>query len=104
MVGICDFSASTVTNETLYLLSDIVDYSYVRNSMQSVLRLLPKPNSSKYQIFNKIYYLPVKTKNFSRIGIYIKNKNLRFVSSLTGVVELTLHLRKKRRKKLSINI
>ena len=33
-VGTCDFFASTVTNETLYLFSDIVDYSYVRNSMQ----------------------------------------------------------------------
>ena len=28
-VEICDFHASTVTNETLYLFSDIVDYSYV---------------------------------------------------------------------------
>ena len=56
-------------NETLYLLSDIVDYSYVRNSMQGVLRLLPQTNSNKSQIFNKIYYLPVKNKTFSRIGI-----------------------------------
>ena len=31
-VGICNFHASTVTNETVYLFSDIVDYSYVRNS------------------------------------------------------------------------
>ena len=95
-VGICDFHASTVTNETLYLFSDIADYSYIRNSMQGIIRLLPQSNSNKYQLFNKIYCLPVKTKNFSRIVIYIKNKNLHFASSLTGVVELTLHLRRKR--------
>ena len=41
-VGICHFYASTVTNETLYLFSDIVDYSYVRDSMQGILRLLPQ--------------------------------------------------------------
>ena len=35
-VGVCDFYVSTVTNETLYLFSDIVDYSYVRNSMQGI--------------------------------------------------------------------
>ena len=53
----------TVTNETLYLFSDIVDYSYVRNSMQGVLRLLPQTNSNKYQLFNKftIYLLKIKT-------------------------------------------
>ena len=99
-VGICDFHATTVTNETLYLFSDIVDYSYVRNSMQGIIRLLPQSNSNKYQLFNEIYYFPVKNKNFSRIGIYIKNKNLHFATSLTGVVELTLHLRRKRRSKL----
>ena len=101
-VGICDFHASTVTNETLYLFTDIVDYSYVRNSMQGILRLLPQTNSNKYQLFNKIYYLPVKNLNFSRIQIYIKNKNLQFASSLTGMVELTLHLRKKKNKKNKI--
>ena len=95
-VGICNFYASTVTNETLYLFSDIVDYSYIRNSIQGVLRLLHQTNLNKYQLFNKIYYLPVKNLNFSRIQIYIKNKNLHFESSLTGVVELTLHLRKKK--------
>ena len=79
--GICDFHASTVTNETLYLFTDIVDYCYVRNSMQGILRLLPQTNSNKYQLFNKIYYLPVKNLNFSRIQIYIKNKNLQFASS-----------------------
>ena len=91
-VGICDFHVSTVTNETLYLFSDIVDYSYVRNSMEGILRLLPQSNSNKYQLFNNVYYLPLKNQSFSRIGIYIKNKNLHFASSLTGVVELTLHL------------
>ena len=97
-VGICDFHASTVINETLYLFSDIVDYSYVRNSMEGILRLLPQSNSNKYQLFNNVYYLSLKNQSFSQIGIYIKNKNLHFASSLTGVVELTLHLRK--RKKL----
>ena len=96
-VGICDFHASTVTNKTLYLFSDIVDYSYVRNSMEGILRLLPQSNSNKYQLFNNVYYLPLKNQSFSRIGIYIKNKNLHFASSLTGVVELTLYLRKKKK-------
>ena len=32
-IGICDFHTSSVANETLYLFSDIVDHSYVRNSM-----------------------------------------------------------------------
>ena len=66
--------------------------------MQGILRLLPQTNSNKYQLFNKIYYLPVKTLTFSQIQIYIKNKNLQFASSLTGMVELTLHLRKKKLK------
>ena len=95
--SLCDFHASTVSNETLYLFSDIVDYSYVRNSMEGILRLLPQSNWNKYQLFNNVYYLPLKNQSFSRIGIYIKNKNLHFASSLTGVVELTLHLRKKKK-------
>ena len=94
-VGIGDFHTSSVVNETLYLFSDIVDYSYVRNSMQGILRPLPQSNSNKFQLFNEIYYFPIKNKNFSRIQIYIKNRNLQFAKSLTGTVELTMHLRKK---------
>ena len=66
--------------------------------MQGILRLLSQTNSNKYQLLNKIYYLPVQKLNFSPIQIYIKNNNPQFASSLTEMVELTLHLRKKKLK------
>ena len=95
-VGICYFFCSENISQKCYIFSDIVDYSYVRNSLEPLLRtLIPSSPSSSY-IFPKIFYFPIKVNSLSRIRIYIKDNQLRLLSTLTAAVTVTLHFRKRR--------
>ena len=93
-VGICDFFCSENISEKCYIFSDIVDYSYIRNSLEPILRtIMPSISTSSY-IFLKIFYFPIKVNSLNRIRVYIKENQLRLVSGLT--VSVTLHFRKRR--------
>ena len=94
-VGICDFFCSETIPEKCYIFSDIVDYSYVRNSLEPLLRSLMPSNASSTFIFPKIFYFPIKINSLSRIRIYIKDNQLKLLSTLTGTVSVTLHFRKR---------
>ena len=52
-VGICDFFCSETISQKCYIFSDIVDYSYVRNSLEPLLRTLIPTNVSSSYIFHK---------------------------------------------------
>ena len=86
-VGICDFFCSENIPEKCYIFSDIVDYSYIRNSLEPILRTIMPSTSTSGYIFPKI---------LNRIRVYIKDNQLRLVSGLTAPVSVTLHFRKRR--------
>ena len=95
-VGFCDFVCSETIPEKCFIFSDIVDYSYVRNTLEPILRTLMPTISSSTYIFPKIFYFPIKVNSLNRIRVYIKDNHLRLLSSLTAAVSVTLHFRKQR--------
>ena len=95
-IGICDFLCLAAISEKCYIFSDIVDYSYVRNSLEPILRTLMPSNTSASYIFSKILYFPIKVNSISQIRIFIKDNQLRLLSGLTAAVSITLHFRKRR--------
>ena len=90
-------SAQKLFHTNVIFFSDIVDYSYVRNSLEPLLRTLIPSNSSTSYIFPKIFYFPIKVNSLTRIRIYIKDNQLRLLSTLTVPVSVTLHFRKHRK-------
>ena len=89
-IGMCDFFCSETISEKCYIFSDIVDYSYIRNSLEPILHTLMRLNSSSSYIF----YFPIKVNSLNRIRVYVKDNQLRLLSTLTAPVSVTLHFRK----------
>ena len=96
-VGICDFFCSETTSQKCYIFSDIVDYSYVRNSLEPILRTLMPSNASSSIFFPIIFYFPIKVNSLNRIRVYIKDNQMRLLTTLSGAVSLSLHFRKRRK-------
>ena len=96
-VGICEYFCSAAIREKCYIFSDVVDYSYVRNTLEPILRSpLPSESASSY-IFSKVFYFfPIKVNGISRIRVYIKDNKLNLLTSLTDAVYITLHFRKRK--------
>ena len=59
-VGICDFFCSETISQKYYIFTDIVDYSYVRNSLEPILRTLMPSNASSSNFCPIIFYFPIK--------------------------------------------
>ena len=97
VVGLCDFRLTESSSDELYILSDLCEYSYVRDSLQPILRIIYPENTEKNYIFPRIFYIPITNNTFTRINFYIKDKTLRLLMSLVGEIRMTLHF--KRRKK-----
>ena len=96
-VGICDFFCSETISEKCYIFSYIVDYSYVRNSLEPILRTLMPSNASSSNFFPIIFYFPIKVNSLNRIRVSIKDNQMRLLSTLSGAVSLSLHFRKRRK-------
>ena len=96
-VGICDFFCSETISQKFCIFSDIVDYSYARNSLEPLLLTLIPSNSSSSYIFPKIFHFPINVNSLTRIRIYIKDNQLWLLSTLTDPVSVTLHFRKQRK-------
>ena len=96
-VGICDFFCSETISQKCYIFSDIVDYSYVRNSLEPILRTLMPSNASSSIFFPIIFYFPIKVNSLNRIRVYIKDNQMRLLTTLSGAVSLSLHFRKRRK-------
>ena len=73
--------------------SDICDYSFVRDSLEPILRML-MPNNKRSQLFPDRFYLGVRQSNLGRIKIYIKDSSFNNALALKGEIQLTLHLKK----------
>ena len=93
-VGICDFFCSETISQKCYIFSDIVDYSYVRNSLEPILRTLMPSNVSSSDFFPIIFYFLIKVNSLNRIRVYIKDNQMRLLTTLSGAVSLSLHFRK----------
>ena len=96
-VGICDFFCSETISQKCYIFLDIVDYSYVRNSLEPILRTLMPSNASSSIFFPIIFYFPIKVNSLNRIRVYIKDNQMRLLTTLSGAVSLSLHFRKRRK-------
>ena len=55
-VGICDFFCSETISQKCYIFSDIVDYSYVRNSLEPILRTL-MPSTPHLLFFFRSFFI-----------------------------------------------
>ena len=95
-VALCDFHLSEGSLEMLYIFADLCDYSYVRDSVQPILRIIYPHTSEKNYIFPHIFYIPITNNTFTRINFYIKDKTLRLLTTLTGEIQMTLHFKKKK--------
>ena len=73
--------------------SDICDYTFVRDSLEPILRIL-MPNNKRSELFPDRFYLGVRQSNLGRIKIYIKDSSLNNAVALKGEIQLTLHLKK----------
>ena len=95
-IALCDINLNTALTDSVYVLSDICDQSYVLNSSEPVCRLIyPSASSTSYSFTNR-YYLPIKQKAFTRIRIYIRDTDMTYASRLTHDIQLTLHARLKK--------
>ena len=92
-VALCDIFLNEKISDTLMVYSDICDYSFVRDSLEPILRMV-MPNNKRSQIFSYRFYLGVRQSNLGRIKIYIKDSSFKNVVALKGEIQLTLHLKK----------
>ena len=92
-VALCDIFLNEKISDTLMVYSDICDYSFVRDSLEPILRMV-MPNNKRSQIFSDRFYLGVRQSNLGRIKIYIKDSSFKNAVALKGEIQLTLHLKK----------
>ena len=92
-VALCDIFLNEKISDTLMVYSDICDYSFVRDSLEPILRMV-MPNNKRSQIFSDRFYLGVRQSNLGRIKIYIKDSSFKNAVALKGEIQLTIHLKK----------
>ena len=92
-VALCDIFFNEKISDTLMVCSDICDYSFVRDSLEPILRMV-MPNNKRSQIFSDRFYLGVRQSNLGRIKIYIKDSCFNNAVTIKGELQLTLHLKK----------
>ena len=92
-VSLSDINIKDTFDTTLYIYSDVGEYSYVNNSMEPILRVI-YPSSYTKRVFSTRYYIPVRSKNLGRISVYIRDRNGSIPQNFLKNIELTLHLRK----------
>ena len=83
-------------HHSLYVYSDIVDFSNVGDTKCQLLRVAEIPSTSKYGdhvhvAFKNPYYLPLANRNISSIEIDIKDDSGQTIDFKFGRVEVVLH-------------
>lgn len=99
--GLCEveFTPSTDTPKTIFILTDICQESIVNSKTLPLLRVI-NINAGKNRgrtlslVYEEIFYMPVKQQNFDQIRIYIKNKEGDFVSFADKPLRCTLHFKR----------
>ena len=77
-----------------YLYSDICDYSYIKNSLEPVLRMI-FPSNNHGQYFSEKYYIPIRAKTLGRIKVYIRDRSMNVPDSFSKRIALTFHLKRR---------
>lgn len=91
----CDF---TPRSKRLYICCDIVEESYVRDTLFPVLRnieIQTRYKKLKTEEFVNPVYVPVKVKNLSTIRLYLLDEHLNPVQFQSSDLHCVLHLKKK---------
>ena len=81
---------------SLYVYSDVVDYSIVGSVKAPLLRVVHIPPKSKFGdpvhiMYDRPYYLPLATKDIHEIEIAIRDDSGDLIDFKFGRVEVTLH-------------
>lgn len=84
---------------SLYVYSDVVDYSHVGDTKCQLLRVVEIPSNSRYGdhvhiTYQTPYYLPLANRNISSIEIDIKDDSGEPIDFKFGRVEVVLHFKK----------
>ena len=94
VIGLSDFYHSSNLTETVFVLCDICDNSYIADTLKPVLRVIYPNTDQNYFNYKEIYYIKVKNHCLNRLRVYIRGENFKFPPSTTGTTRLTLHLKK----------
>ena len=65
VIGLCDFYHSSNLIETILVLCDICDNSYIGDSLKPILRMIYPNNNQIYFNYKEIYYVKVSQKLLS---------------------------------------
>ena len=90
----CDFKPKT---QRLYLCSDIVEESYVRNTLLPVVRNIEIYNESKNYLTEKFEdgtYLPVNVTHLTSVRVYLRDSDLKPVQFDSNNLHCLLHFKK----------
>ena len=94
VIGLCDVYHSSNLIETIFVLCDICDNSYIGDSLKPILRMIYPNNNQIYYNYKEIYYVKVKNYCLNRLKVYIRDEHFKIPSSITGTTRLMLHLKK----------
>ena len=64
-MALCDIFLNEKISETLMVFSDICDYSFVRDSLEPILRMV-MPNNKRSQLLPDRFYLGVRQSKCSQ--------------------------------------
>ena len=84
----------------IYIYCDLVEYSYVGDTMVPCLRTLPvTPGENKTTVlrFENPHYVPVSLSRFSQVSIVIANDQGEEIKYPKGLFLVKLHFRPKKR-------
>jgi hypothetical protein len=85
--------ANTKSRQTLYIMSDICDYSIAKNMRLPILRCVTMGGKQKLsQTFSTPYKILMRDKYLSRCRIYLKDENLNEPSLHLMDAQVTLRI------------
>ena len=86
----------SLTEDALYVCSDVCGESYAENTMLPVLRILQKPKDKSvptYFHFDNPIYVKISSTILNRIRIFIRGSQLGQPNITDPIVRCTLHLK-----------
>lgn len=87
----------SITEDVVYVCSDICAESYAENTMVPVLRALQKSkgkNKLTYFSFENPMYVRIKPTVLNRVRLFIRGSRLERVNVKDSIVRCTLHFKK----------
>lgn len=80
----------------IYICSDVIEQSYVRNTSLPVLRSIPvSDNENTDLVFNPLFYFKIQRQDMSRVQIFIRDDQLQPCRFKSDQLYCTLHFRQK---------